>query len=112
MKIRKCYTQNESKDNDFDHKSCDVRQHILTYLTLLKLYSNELMDCKFQIMKLTSQVDNIFATLDQTNPKGTKRGKIHSLFNFLFGDSNSSEEINAIKNNIAILEENQDILTC
>ena len=40
-----------------------------------------------------------------------KKGIIHSLFNFLFGNPNSPEEINAIKNNMAILEENQDILS-
>ena len=62
-------------------------------------------------MQLTSQINNIFATLDQTGPKHAKRGVIHSVFNFLFGDSNSTEEINAIKNNMAILKENQDILS-
>ena len=62
-------------------------------------------------MQLTSQVHNIFATLDQTNPKHAKRGIIHSLFNFLFGDPNSTKEINAIKNSMAILEENQVILS-
>ena len=69
------------------------------------------MDCKFQITQLTSQVNNIFATLDQTNPKHTKRCIIHSLFNFLLGDSNSAEEFNVIKNNMTILKENQDILS-
>ena len=53
-------------NNDFDHKTYDVNQHILTYLDLLKLYSDELPDCKFQIMHFTSQINNIFATLDQT----------------------------------------------
>ena len=56
-------------------------------------------------------MNNIFVTLDQTGPKCANRGIIHSLFNFAFGDSNSPEEINAIKNNMAILEENQDILS-
>ena len=37
-------------NNYFDHKSYDVRQCILTYLALLKLCSDELSDCKFQIM--------------------------------------------------------------
>ena len=98
-------------NNDFDNKSYDARQCILTYFTLLKLCSDELVDCKFQIMQLTSQVDNIFATLDQTGPKHAKRGIIHSLFNFLFGSPNCAEEINAITNNMAILEENQDNLS-
>ena len=40
-------------------------------------------DYKFQITQLTSQVDNIFATLDQSNLQHTKWGIIHSLFNFL-----------------------------
>ena len=44
-------------------------------------------------------------------PKCAKISIIHSLFNFLFGDTNSAEEINTIKNNMAILEENQDILS-
>ena len=79
----------------------------LNILALLKLFSHELADCKFQITQLTSQMDNIFATLDQTDPKHSKRGIIHSLF----GDANSAEEINAIKNSMAILEENQDILS-
>ena len=39
-----------------------------------------------------------------------KRGIINSLFHFLFGNSNSAEEIKAIKNNMAIKEQNQDIL--
>ena len=57
-----------------------------------------------------NQVDCIFTFLDQSNPKCTKRGLSHSLFNFLFGNSNSAKEINAIKNNMAILKENQDIM--
>ena len=59
-------------NNNFDHKSYDVRQYILTYSSLLKLCSGEFMDCKLQIMQLTSQVNNIFATeikLAQNVPK-------------------------------------------
>ena len=59
-------------------------------------------------MQLTTQVDNIFATLDKLNPDCTKRGIIHSLFNFIFGNSNSGKKREAIKNNMAILKENQD----
>ena len=62
-------------------------------------------------MQLTSQVDSILATLDQSSPKCTKTVIIHSLFNFLFGNLNSAKEIKAIKNNMAILKENQDILS-
>ena len=98
-------------NNDFDHKSYDVRQYILTYLSLLKLCSDELMDCILQIMELTSEIKNIFAILDHTDTKLAKRGVIHLLFNFLFGNPNSAEEINTFKNNMAILEENQDILS-
>ena len=112
MKIWKHYTQNWSHTNyNFDCKSHDVRQHILSYSALLELCSDKFLDCKSQIMELTSQVDNIFANLDQSDPKCTKRGIIHSLFNFLFENSNSAKEINAIKNNMAILKENQDILS-
>ena len=32
----------------------------------MKLCSDELMDCKIQIMQLISQINDIFATLDQT----------------------------------------------
>ena len=53
----------------------------------------------------------MLATLDQSNPKCTKGGIIHSIFNFLLGNSNSAKEINAIKNNMAILKENQDIFS-
>ena len=80
-------------------------------MALLKLCSDECADCKFQITELTSQINIIFAFLDQTGLKCTKRGIIQSLFIFLFGDPNSTEEINIIKNNMAILEENQDILS-
>ena len=77
-------------NNGFAHKSYYVRQHILTYSALLKLCSAELMDCKFQITQLTSQINNIFVTLDQTGPKHAKRGVIHSLLNFIYGDLNSA----------------------
>ena len=97
-------------NNDLDHKSYDVRQCVLTFSALLKLCTDELTDYKSQINQLTTQVNHIFATLDQINPKCTKRGIIHSLFNFLFGDLNSLAEIISIKNNMVILEENQDIL--
>ena len=97
--------------NDINHKSYDVRQCILTYLALLKICTDELMDCKLQMIQLTTQINNICDHLDQTGPKHAKRSIIHSLFNFLFGDPDSSAEINGIKNNMAILEENQDILS-
>ena len=90
-------------NNDFDHKSYDVRQCILTYFALLKLCTDELTDCKSQIKQLSTQINNIFATLEQTGPKYTKRGIIHSI-QFLVFDPNSSAEIKAIKTNMAILE--------
>ena len=43
-------------NNVFDMKSHNERQHILIYPALVKLSSNKLADCKFQIMQLTSQV--------------------------------------------------------
>ena len=98
-------------NNNFNHKLYDVRQCILTHLALLQLCSDELVDCKSQITQLTRQINNIFATLNQNGPKHAKRGIIHSLFNFLFCDQNSSEEISTIKNNMAILEENQDLMS-
>ena len=81
---------------------------------LIQLYLTQVLKnlwtVKAQIMQLTKQVDNIFSTLDHSNSKCTKRGINHSIFNFLFGDSNSAKEIIAIKNNMTILEQKQDIL--
>ena len=101
-------------DNDIDYKSYDARQCVLMYSALLKLCTDELTDCKSQIKQLTTQANHILTTLDQTNntnPKHAKRGIIHSLFNFLFCNPNSSADIESIKNNMAILEENQDVLS-
>ena len=36
-------------NNNFDHKSHHVRQHVLTYSAVLKLCTDELVDCKLQI---------------------------------------------------------------
>ena len=47
-------------NNDFYHKSYGVIQHVLTYLALLKLCTDELADCKTQIMQLTTQINSIF----------------------------------------------------
>ena len=96
-------------NNDLDHKSYDVRQHVFTYSALLRLYTDELTDCKSQMTQLTTQVSHIFATLDQTKPKHAKRGIMHSLFNFLFGDPNSLADINSVK--ISDFSRNQDILS-
>ena len=84
-------------NKDFDHKLYDLKQHILTYLALLNLCTDELMDCKLQIEQLTTQINTIFATLDQTGPKCATRGVMHFLFIFLFDNLNSSAEINTIK---------------
>ena len=89
-------------NNDFDHGSYDVRKCSLTYSALLRLCSDELAEGKLQITQLTIQTNNIVATLGQTGPKWIKRGIIHSLFNFLIGESKGAEETNAIKNNMAI----------
>ena len=62
-------------------------------------------------MDLPTQLHNTFNTLDQSKHSCTKYEIIHSLFNFLFGTTSSTEEINAIKINIAILKGNQDILS-
>ena len=97
-------------NNDFDHKSYDVRQSILTYSGLLKLCSDQLMDCTFQIRQLTSQRNNIFATLGLAAPKHAKRDIIHSLFNFLFDDQKVQKKL-MLSKNMSILEENQDILS-
>ena len=46
-------------NNNYDHKSYDARQWIISYSALLKWCSDELSDCKLQIAQLTSQVNNI-----------------------------------------------------
>ena len=56
------------------------------------------------------QLHDIFNTHNQSKHSYTKHGIIHSLFNFLFGTTSSTEEINATKNNMEILKGNQDIL--
>ena len=98
-------------NNNYNHKSYDTNQWNLSYLPLLTLCSDEIPDCKLQITELNSQVNNIFTKLDQSKHNCTKRGIIHSLFNFLFGTSSSAEEITAINNNMEILKGNQDILS-
>ena len=84
-------------NNLFKSRSHNERQCILSFSALHNSNFEEHADSKVQIMQLTSQVDNIFSTLDQPNPKCTQKGIIHSLFNFLFGNSNSAKEIKAIK---------------
>ena len=53
----------------------------------------------------------MFNTFDHSKHSRSKCGIIHSLFNFLFGTSSSTEEINATKNNMEILKANQDTLS-
>ena len=104
------YAQLISDDNQ---KSYNVRKWVLTYSAHLKLCTDEFADCKSQINQLTTKANWILTTLDQTkdtNPKHNKRGVIHSIFNFLFGDTNGSADIEAIKDNMTMLQENQDAL--
>ena len=46
-------------ENDIDHNSYDVRQCVLMYSALLKLCTDERIDCKSQIHQLTTQFDCI-----------------------------------------------------
>ena len=62
-------------------------------------------------MDLHEQLHNTFNTLDQSKHSCTKCGIIHSLFNFIFGTTSSTEEINVNKNNMEILKGNQDTLS-
>ena len=48
-------------------------------LALLKLCTDELMDCKLQIIELTTQINKIFSTKSETDPKHAKSGIIHSI---------------------------------
>ena len=63
------------------------------------------------MLMLYTQLSNMFNTPIQSKQVATKCGIIHSLLNFLFGTSSSSEEINAMKNNMEILKGNQDTLS-
>ena len=49
------------------------------------------------MLVLYMQLHNMFSTFNQSKHGQSKHGIIHSLFNFLFGTSSSTEEINAIK---------------
>ena len=80
-------------NNIFYSRSHSKRKCIMSYSVLFNSSFEELVYCEIQIM----QVDTIFTTLDQSNPKHTKRGIIHSLFNFLFRNLNSAEEIKQSK---------------
>ena len=44
-------------------------------------------------------------------PQRTKRGLVHSLFDFVFGSSVDSQTLDQLKDNIAVLAENQDSIT-
>ena len=59
-------------DRVFDSRSHNERQCILSYPALLNSSFEELADCKVQLMKLTKQIDHIFATLDQSNQNTPK----------------------------------------
>ena len=65
------------------------------------------------MLVLYTQLYNMFNTPVQSKHSHTKCGILHSLFNFLFSTSSSTstEEINAIKNNMEILKGNQDTLS-
>ena len=65
--------------------------------SLFYIMFDEISDCKLQITDLNIQLHNIFTTLDQSKNNFTKRGIIHSLFNFLFVTSSNAKEITAIK---------------
>ena len=56
------------------------------------------------------QLHNMSNTFDQSQHSRLKCGILQSLFNFLFGTSSSTEEINPIKNNMEIIKANQDTL--
>ena len=98
-------------NNNYDHKSYDANQWNLSYSALLTLCTDKILDCKVQIIALNIQFNNIFTTLNNSKHNHTKRGIIHSLFNFLFGTSSSVEEITAIKSNMEILKGKEDILS-
>ena len=55
---------------------------------------------KIKITDLNMQLNNVFNTLNNSKHNQTKKGIMHSLFNFLFGTSSSTDEITAIKNNM------------
>ena len=89
-------------NNNYDQKTYDANQWNLSYSALLTLCSDKVLDCKLQITDLNIQLNNIFSTINHSKHNCTKKGIIHSLFNFLFSTSSSAEEISAIKNNMEI----------
>ena len=70
-------------NNVFDSKSQNQRQCILSYLALLILSYDELVDCKVEIMQLTIQVDNIFATLYITCLQFSYSIKLHFPYDII-----------------------------
>ena len=97
--------------NNNDQKTYDAAQQNLIYASLLMLSSQEVNNCKHQIIELYTQLHNMFKTLNQSKHSHTKCRIIHSLFNFLFGTTSSTDEINAIMNNMEIVKGNQDTLS-
>ena len=107
--IQTLYTKLVTDNND--QKTYDALQWNLSYASLLTSCSNEIYNCKCQIIDLHTHLHDIFNILNQSKHSHTKHGIIHSLFNFLFGTTSNAEEINTIKNNIEILKGNHDILS-
>ena len=102
--IQTLYARLVTKNDN--QKSYEAPQWNLTYVSLLTSCSQELNSYKHQMIVLYMELHNMFNTFDQSNHSQSKCGIIHSLFNFLFGTSSSTEEINAIKNNKEILKAN------
>ena len=87
-------------------------------LNLLSTYSNyaqrNLLIVNPKLSWLTTQVNHISTILNQTkdtNPKHNKRGIINSLLYFLFYNPDGSPDIEATNSNMAILQENQDVVS-
>ena len=97
--------------DNYDQKTYDAYQWNLSYAPLLTSCSNKIWNCKCQITELSTQLHGNSNILDQFKHNHTKHGIIHSLFNFLFGATSSTEEITAIKISMDILKGNQDTLS-
>ena len=94
-----------------NQKTYKAPQWKLTCVSFLTSCSQELNNYKHEMIVLYTQLDNMSNTFNQSKHSHTKWGLILSLFDFLFGISSSTEEINATKNNMEILKGNQDTLS-
>ena len=94
--LKTLYSKIVMNNNNYDHKSYEANQWNYILLSLTNMFWSNF---RLQTPNTNSnvQISNIFTTFDQSKHNCMKRGIIHSLFNFSFDSSSSTEEITAIK---------------